>query len=338
MFGALPGDSAHCRRLITASMGHLLLSCGDSSQRTNILPPLKGTWTLPKIFRWVQTSKTPLTFVPSLPPAVMLATPGRRRILHRLVYRSLPQLAGDVSQLPQQALKFEVEFSGAISMRTQAPESLEGPQNHEDPLSSDELMPDADLLSSEEGISEPGSPHSLAVNTVSNPCCQIGRETFLNLMMPDRPMDLQLSIFDYEGIALSQQPLALVEYAKELRNFATPGNEVQSSQPDPPSVFSHEGREYYLHDSWSLRQGNDPIAISTIPGDGGAENSVKVYSESVVDLESSQKIELCQVKFDGTTEDSQWKHHFLAACDQLSAAPLQPRSKKDEAHAGFLEE
>jgi hypothetical protein len=118
-------------------------------------------------------------------------------------------------------------------------------------------------------------------------------------------MDLQLSIFDYEDTVLSQ-PLALREYAEKLRNSwnhhdaeyhdsAPAGGEIQLSQPDPPSAFNHGGQEYYLHDSWSLRQSDDPIVASTISSEGCAEDSVKVYSESIVDLESTQKIELCQV-------------------------------------------
>ncbi|KIK99035.1 hypothetical protein PAXRUDRAFT_823202 [Paxillus rubicundulus Ve08.2h10] len=345
---ALPGDSVYRRRLITASLGHLLLS-PSNSERTNILPPLKGTWALPKILRWVETSKVPLSFFPSLPPTMMLATPGKRRVLHRLVYRTLPQLAGDVSQLPQQALKFEVELAGAL-VHAQAPQCLEDTRNHEDSSSSDEVIIDRYSPSSEKGGPQPGIPRDKAVHSASSSRCHIGKETFINLMMPDRPMDLQLSIFDYEDIVLSQ-PLVLREYAEKLRNShrlplrcgpeyhnsATPSSEARLSQPDPPSAFNHEGREYYLHDSWSLRQSDDPIAASTISGNGCAEDSVKVYSESVVDLESTQKIELCQVKFDGTAEDLHWKH-FLATCDQLSAVPLQPRSKKDETQADFLEE
>jgi hypothetical protein len=117
---------------------------------------------------------------------MMLATPGKRRVLHRLVYRTLPQLAGDVSQMPQQALKFEVEFSGALSVHAQAPERLKDTGDHDDPLSFDEVMIDRCSPSPEKGASQPGSPHGEAVNSVSNLRCQIGKETFINLMMPDR--------------------------------------------------------------------------------------------------------------------------------------------------------
>ncbi|KIJ57886.1 hypothetical protein HYDPIDRAFT_34700 [Hydnomerulius pinastri MD-312] len=324
------------RRLITASLGHLLLSADDSSQRTNILPPLKGNWVLPKILKWLQTSKTPVAFVPSIPPAVILTPPDKRRVLHRLIYRTLPQLAGEDSQLPQRVLKFEMEFLGGPSKESKAQASSVASQSSEDALFADQPSFGEDYMS-EEMSPEPASPRNQISHTVSEPRCQIGKETFLNLMMPDRPMDLQLSIFDHEDAHEALQPAALREYTNKLRDFATSGSEAQSPQPDPPSTFNHDGREYYLHDSLTLRQSDDPLTILTVSDGDSSEVSVQVCNESIVDLESSQKMETCQVKFDGTSNNSEWKH-FLSACDQLSAVSLQPQSKKDEVHVDYLEE
>ncbi|KAF9240874.1 hypothetical protein BU15DRAFT_73727 [Melanogaster broomeanus] len=309
------GGSTYGQRVVTASLGHLLLPSSDSSQRGNLLPPLKGVWTLPKIFRWVQTSQTPLTFVPSLPPTMMQASPGKRITLHRLVYRTLPQLAGDLSPLPQEILKFEVEFSDSSTVQAQSPASLGGTLTSEDPPSAGEPIFDADFFSYEREISEPVNPHSEVNMIVSNPCCQVGKETLLNLMMPDRPMDLQFSIFDYTESTVAGHPIVLREYVEKLCDFASSGSKI----------------------CWNLRQSNDLITISTSSGEGRVEDSVKVYSESIVDFESNQKMELCKVKFDGTAEDPKWKH-FLAACDQLSAVPLQSRSKNEETQADYLEE
>ncbi|KAF8560451.1 hypothetical protein OG21DRAFT_75081 [Imleria badia] len=152
-------------------------------------------------------------------------------------------------------------------------------------------------------------------------------------MLPDRPMDLQLCIFDWNGVTLIQQPQVLREYAEKFRYFMS--DKARLSQPDPPSTFSYEGRAYYLQDSLSLRQSNNPNLFSTVSNDYNADNLAEVCRESVVNLLSTQKMELCQVKFDGATNGASWRS-FLAACDQLSIVSLQSRSK-DKPQPVYLE-
>ncbi|KAH0838390.1 major facilitator superfamily domain-containing protein [Lanmaoa asiatica] len=317
------------------SLGHILISSGDNSQRATIFPPLKGTLSLPDILKWVENSGAPLTFVPrSVPPNMMTVTVGKRRVLHRLIYRTLPQIADQISKLPQHVLKFEMELAGLSSTSARAAQDLENAPKFKDTPSSEESNPSADPLSSQGSVSQPGSLPE-ALNNGWDSSCQVGRETYINLMLPDRPMDLQLCIFDGDGITLMQYPSVLRQYADKLRDFLT--TKAQLLQPDPPSTFNYEGKVYYLHDNLSLRQSNNPILTSTVSSDCHADNLVKVCSESILDLQSTQKIELCQVKYDGIIDQGpSWKR-FLQACDQLSVVSLDSRGKKDKPQMAYLE-
>ena len=114
----------------------------------------------------------------------MTVTVGKQRALHRLVYRTLPQIAGQISKLPQHVLKFEMELSGPLSASTQATQGIENALRLEDILSSsDESNSSADPVSSQ-GVSQSGSPEAL--NNVWDSSCNVGRETYINLMLPDR--------------------------------------------------------------------------------------------------------------------------------------------------------
>jgi len=75
-----------------------------------------------------------------------------------------------------------------------------------------------------------------------------------------------------------------------------------------------------------LKRSNNSNFLSTISSNYNADNSVEISSENIVDIQSAQKIELCQVKIGGTTDGPNLRH-FLAACDQLSAASLPSQSK-----------
>ncbi|KAH7883685.1 hypothetical protein F5I97DRAFT_2042628 [Phlebopus sp. FC_14] len=308
------------RRSVTASLGHVLLSARDDFRRTNIQPPLKGRLSLSEILHWLKASETPLTFIPSLPPSVMVAPPNNRRAFHRLIYKTLPQPSGMESKLPEQVIKFELEFTDLLSG---SPETPMAPVNADLPL-----LTAVDCRS--QSSSEPSVLDNQGLQDVSVARCQIGEETFLNVMMPDRPMDMQFSVFDYEDVILDERQLSpLRQYADNLRAFASSGNKDQMSQPDPPSMFNHEGREYYLHDSWSLRQSNNLIPMAAVLNGYDREDYlVNVHSERILDLESSQRTDLCQLTHESSSSGCDWPH-FLSACDQLSAVPFQPQNKGD---------
>lgn len=124
----------------------------------------------------------------------MTVTVGKRRALHRLIYRTLPQIADEVAQLPQHVLKFEMELSGHPSTSTQATHDVENTPKLNDTLSSDESNSSADPVSSQ-GVSQLGGLPE-ALNNRRDSSCQVGRETYVNLMLPDRSVS-HLWIVDF---------------------------------------------------------------------------------------------------------------------------------------------
>lgn len=119
-------------------------------------------------------------------PPIMTATVGKRRALHRLIYKTLPQIAGQVSKLPQHVLKFEMELFGPLSPSTRATqEDLGNAPKIENMLSSAELNSSSDLPSSHESVSQSGSLSEALTNGWDSNY-QVGRETYVNLMLPDR--------------------------------------------------------------------------------------------------------------------------------------------------------
>lgn len=115
----------------------------------------------------------------------MTVAVGKRRALHRLIYRTLPQIADGVAKLPQHVLKFEMELSGYSSTSTQATQGIENAPKLNDMLSSDKSTSSADPGSSQGGVSHSGGIPE-ALNNGWDSSCQVGSETYVNLMLPDR--------------------------------------------------------------------------------------------------------------------------------------------------------
>ncbi|KAL4064925.1 hypothetical protein V8B97DRAFT_2010607 [Scleroderma yunnanense] len=296
---AIPKTPDECtasgHRLITASnrLGHLL-SSGETPHQTNLLPPLRGRMPLPQILRELQSIKPQMTFIPSFPTSALLDSRSQRRIFHRLVYRTLRNSLSDAT--PWQVVTFETE-----------------------------LLPIPFLNTGGDNIAKVTSSATnpnLYNSSVAQ--CRIGKETIINLMIPDRPMDLQFSVFDYHQVSEQQLP-QLSDYHIRLREFTTSG-EGSHVQPYPPPNFDFQGHTYYLYDTWSLQQTTQHITVSTSSRDDSVQQRIPVTYEKVLDLEGGQQLQQCKVHLDSSS-DMNWKI-FLAACDQLSVASAQSRSQE----------
>lgn len=115
----------------------------------------------------------------------MTITDGKRRHLHRLIYRTLPQVTGQIpkSPQPQHALKFEMELPAPLFTELQATQALENTLKLKEMSLSDELHSSVDSVSSQGGVSHSGTE---AVNQGWGFNCQVGKEIYVNLMLPDR--------------------------------------------------------------------------------------------------------------------------------------------------------
>ena len=66
-------------------------------------------------------------------------------------------------------------------------------------------------------------------------------------------------------------------------------------QPDPPLTFSFAGDNWVMHSSASVRQSVETLTLRVGPSTEGRTRSMKVVSESILDLESNQKSVHCEV-------------------------------------------
>lgn len=71
------------------------------------------------------------------------------------------------------------------------------------------------------------------------------------------------------------------------------GTDAEITQPLAPLLLTHNGENYILHSSASVRQSIDELPAYD---EGRPDPSLAVVSESVVDLESSQKATSCEVR------------------------------------------
>ncbi|KAH7931101.1 hypothetical protein BV22DRAFT_1053839 [Leucogyrophana mollusca] len=374
LFKDLPDQAPGFHRVVTASLGHMLLSSATPTQRPSIFPPLKGYWTLSKILKWLQGSDMQSTFVPSLPTPILNSPPTKQTILHRLLYKTLPRMddsdgASNLQRRNVQTLvKFEVELTQSstdmmattdhVDDRVQGIDQNEWPDSPEIGVPNvqqvDGSLSDGPQATTVEALDREGSSTIVSPVTdkppsplaIAEPQCLEGIQTTLDLMMPDRPMDIQFTVFDCREIPTTQQPSELQSYTSQLRKYLET-SAPDLAQPQPPMTFRHNGNTYILHNSSSVRKSWESVpTVSAVPagdkgecpGVGDAE-PLQAVAESVLDLESNEKSTVCQVICDAHADEVSWKS-FLASCDQLSATGFRPQTASQEmgSDVQYLEE
>ncbi|KAK7463688.1 hypothetical protein VKT23_005628 [Stygiomarasmius scandens] len=217
---SLPAQSIDDSRIVTASLGHLLLVPAVSKH--TILPPLSEAGPLSKILNWMRESSATRLFSTSLPALLIDAPPQKQKIIHRLVYQTVP------SQIMSSSRNLQFELY----------------------ISLDSLSPDG----RSEGIfDKPTAEHAVENLSFSHEC-RTGIESMVDLTMPDRPMDIRFSILDSHQIGDQAIPSELQNYNHELASFLrSPGSDTLM-QPDPPLVLQHDNVDYVLRSSASVRQ------------------------------------------------------------------------------------
>lgn len=325
-------------RLVSASFGHIVLGSASPTGHSTLSPPLKGNWTLSKILKWLHTSNTPLTFVPSPPATLLNSPPSTQKVIHRVLYRTLPESQLENS-LHQQLIKLELEFSTSDTVEANAvgPEYSDSDRELAGDFSL-ELDTDRNPSYSLESFQDSATsglvkyaernPQEAVVN-ISEATCLEGVESTLDIMMPDRPMDVQFTVFEHADVCAGDQPPLLVDYAKQLRHFLT-SQDSEAIQPRPPASLNFRGRSYFLQNSLSVRKVIETPQLSTGTS-GNMEQSIsaQVITESVLDLESNQKFTTCQITLDSPPGREAWIR-FLASCDLISTVSIPTQDLKTD--------
>ncbi|CAL1695351.1 unnamed protein product [Somion occarium] len=282
---------------IKALLGHMLVATTSSVQQTSLTPPLKGYHQYPKIMQWMETNDVRTSFIPSLPSSLVDVNPRKQKILHRLVYKSYesisdtdgPELLSDSGsgvRMPElRTVTFEV-------MLAQPKTPVYDPGFKPESGSEDAQGHDIDTETFHTSLSAKASSTLSATSISLAPHCWTAHERILDVMMPDRPMDMRLSFSESVELAEKQMPQVLQDYLSDLRRFLQ-GTDAEITQPLAPLLLTHNGENYILHSSASVRQSIDELPAYD---EGRPDPSLAVVSESVVDLESSQKATSCEVR------------------------------------------
>ncbi|KAF9044816.1 hypothetical protein BDZ89DRAFT_1058911 [Hymenopellis radicata] len=148
--------------------------------------------------------------------------------------------------------------------------------------------------------------------------CLIGEESTIDLMLPERPMDIQISASKTSSLQQEQWPPELTSYVSELEKYIRDETGEQSQPETTPLNFTHNGDLYILNSSASVRQ----LLSETDP------DSV---TESLLDLENNRKTSECKVTCDDPSSDAKW-NKFVETCDQLSSAipKIHPRENSTQ--------
>lgn len=141
-----------------------------------------------------------------------------------------------------------------------------------------------------------------------------GLELVTDMMMPDRPMDLRMTVVEDESIPDGLEPPELREYTMNIRDFMS-GSSQHAEQPDPPLMMTYDGTMYILHTSATIRQSLESLS----PSDSRT-SAQTVVSESILDLESGYRSTGCELVCSDPTSDALWTE-FMTGCDALTSAP-----------------
>ncbi|EPQ60732.1 hypothetical protein GLOTRDRAFT_124480 [Gloeophyllum trabeum ATCC 11539] len=143
-----------------------------------------------------------------------------------------------------------------------------------------------------------------------------GSDSSVDLLLPDRPYDVQLSAMDVHSIAENVWPQEIRDYYASLRSFFQSRKDPQL-RPDAPLDFEYLDSKFVLDSNVSVRRSEDAVARPLEPTSSAAAQTTIVVTESVTDLESGQKTIRCEVQCTKPQSDRAWED-FLATCDRLT--------------------
>ncbi|KAL1693073.1 hypothetical protein GGG16DRAFT_123590 [Schizophyllum commune] len=180
--------------------------------------------------------------------------------------------------------------------------------------------------------------------------CTAGVERQVQVLLPDRPLDLQFSVTDSRTLDTEQIPDPLKRYLDDLNAFISEGGD--RTRPITPVMVKHDGRTYVVHSSQSVGRSTVPLthrvfstdsvepSATTAETSAGHKPAPTATKERVLDLEGGERTNVCRIEVPVTEPDAEWED-FLRTCDRLTcpALPEQaPKAKLDFAAPAAMEE
>ncbi|KAF8642291.1 hypothetical protein AX16_009561 [Volvariella volvacea WC 439] len=148
--------------------------------------------------------------------------------------------------------------------------------------------------------------------------CWVGRKSTAEVLLPDRPMDLRLSILDRYMVSHMALPDSLKAYIDQHQAHWSQEGIDSHSEPEPPLRISYRGTVYTLF-SYTFVRRNVQVAQPLL---STSEGGITTMFEHVVDLSSSQRYSECKISFDIMESESSITT-FLQECDRLNMRTKQ---------------
>jgi hypothetical protein len=269
---------------VRVSFGHLLFR--PSSISSNVLTPSVGESPLTDLLK--RSSDEQRVFTPSLPKRLLDSKPAGQRLVHRLVYHAVGAPNSCNADAPTPSDFMEFEFGHEISDFYQGLWEEGNLQQGCDALPEDQDRPH---------ISEDG--------------CRRGSRSNLDLMLPERAMDLRFSVLNVADVPPLQWPEELRIYKESVKELSV--SSLDASRQILPLIFSFDNVTFVLRSSTLVRQSND---LPLIPD--GSPTFPQVVSESILDMNSNQRYTTCEMICEEPSSDHAWRSLMLA-CDWLTA-------------------
>ncbi|KAL7285149.1 hypothetical protein ACG7TL_000241 [Trametes sanguinea] len=337
------------RVAVQASMGHLLLTWKAGEQKVALTPPLMGEHPFSEVRQWIAQNPVKMTFVPDLPLPLLTTVPEKERVKQRLVYHALPSGASK-PQSTSESTPSSTRWRQYLSLEVQLPE----PPAPEGWVPRRAEMPERDL---EEGLSladledtQPPPPEAeasseaepISILDSSAVHCKMGVEADLNLMIPDRPMDLHFTTRSATVLAEDEQPPEFQQFVAKLRAYLD-GSSGATEPPSPPLLLGFAGERYILHsNSEELVSDSGRPTLKELSFD--MAEITQALCESSLDLETNQKSMHCErdqpvlivipsnpkVFCEELMSETAWSK-FLRDCDRLSALREQSQQSPESA-------
>ncbi|KIM30522.1 hypothetical protein M408DRAFT_328092 [Serendipita vermifera MAFF 305830] len=276
-------------RSYLARIGHLLFSA-DNSTSTTLLP---GKWPLQTGITHVKETGLTPSFLSSLPSPLLSSAPSSITTVHRVVYRRRPDTAnkkdGDAAP-PSEIFLLEV------GMEHTAP------------------VPELDDLDEQDVPAE-----SILIKPLDGPTrCRVGVEESVNVALPERPMDISLTVRDLRPVAEDEEPDVVKTYVQELLRFL---NFTIDKQPSTPELIEYNGVQYVLDTSSSVRRTEEYFSPESWEGLDEPEAGIEAISETSLDLESKEKTSECLIQtYDCETEED--FNIFMKKCATVTSIPF----------------
>ncbi|KAL1720889.1 hypothetical protein EV715DRAFT_271565 [Schizophyllum commune] len=167
--------------------------------------------------------------------------------------------------------------------------------------------------------------------------CTVGVERQLQVLLPDRPLDLQFSVTDSRALDTDQVPAPLQHYLDDLDAFISEGGD--RTRPITPVMVKHDGRTYVVYSSQSVGRSTVPLthrvfstdsvepSATTAETSAGHKPAPTATKERVLDLEGGERTNVCRVETHVGESDAEWED-FLRTCDRLTCPALPEQAPK----------